>query len=147
MQWVVEFYEDFKVEFDELEAEVQDELLAIAIRLEDRGPLLGRPAVDTLKGSSYPNMKELRFDAADGTWRVAFAFDLRRRAILLVAGNKSGMSQDFFYERLIRKADKRFKRHLLDLEKEACNENNSEGNTRKFTSATSPKNTGKSKKN
>lgn len=146
MQWVVEFYEDFKVEFNELDVKVQDELLAIATRLEERGTLLGRPAVDTLKGSSYPNMKELRFDAADGTWRVAFAFDPRRRAILLVAGDKSGMSQDFFYEQLIRKADKRFKHHLLDLEKEACNENNSEGNAGKPASGTSAKNTGKSKR-
>jgi hypothetical protein len=46
--------------------------------------------VDTLKGSIYPNMKELRFDADGGVWRVAFAFDPRRRAVLLVAGDKSG---------------------------------------------------------
>jgi len=46
--------------------------------------------VDTLKGSRYANMKELRFSAADGEWRVAFAFDPRRAAILLVAGDKSG---------------------------------------------------------
>lgn len=146
MQWVVEFYGDFKAEFDELDTKVQDELLATAIRLEERGPLLGRPSVDRLKGSSYPNMKELRFDAGDGTWRVAFAFDPRRRAILLVAGDKSGISQDFFYEQLIKKADKRFKRHLLDLEQEACNENNPEGNAGNSTSKTSAKNKGKSKR-
>ncbi|MGP8260777.1 MAG: type II toxin-antitoxin system RelE/ParE family toxin, partial [Acidobacteriaceae bacterium] len=42
-------------------------------------------------------MKELRFDAADGVWRVAFAFDPKRRAILLMAGNKSGVSEKKFY--------------------------------------------------
>jgi hypothetical protein len=57
-------------------------------------------------------MKELRFDAADGVWRVAFAFDTRRKAILLVAGDKSGGSQTRFYKRLIKLADERFERHL-----------------------------------
>jgi hypothetical protein len=43
-------------------------------------------------------MKELRFDASGGVWRVAFAFDPRRRAILLVAGDKSGVSEKRFYK-------------------------------------------------
>jgi hypothetical protein len=46
-------------------------------------------------------MKELRFSAADGEWRVAFAFDSRRKAILLVAGDKSGVSKKRFYRELI----------------------------------------------
>jgi hypothetical protein len=58
--------------------------------LEQFGPHLGRPHVDTLQGSRHSNMKELRFTAADGVWRVAFAFDPERHAILLVAGDKSG---------------------------------------------------------
>ena len=53
-------------------------------------------------------MKELRLSAADGEWRVAFAFDPERRAVLLVAGEKSGGSQRRFYRALIRKADERF---------------------------------------
>lgn len=73
---------------------------------------MGRPRVDTLKGSRHSNMKELRFSAADGEWRVAFAFDPRRRAILLVAGDKSGGSDKRFYRELIRKADERFDAHL-----------------------------------
>jgi hypothetical protein len=76
---------------------------------------MGRPRVDTLKGSKYPNMKELRFSAADGEWRVAFAFDLRRRAVLLVAGDKSGVSQTEFYRKLIDKGDKRYGVHLSVL--------------------------------
>src|SRR6266851_8300425 len=66
---------------------------------------LGRPRVDTLKGSRHANMKELRFDADDGVWRVAFAFDPKRKAILLVAGDKSGGSEKRFYRQLIAKAD------------------------------------------
>jgi len=71
--------------------------------------------VDTLKGLSYANMKELRFDVADGVWRVAFAFDPKRKAILLVAGDKSGESEKKFYRELIRKADERFDAHLTRL--------------------------------
>ncbi len=54
-------------------------------------------------------MKELRFDAGGGVWRVAFAFDSRREAILLVAGDKSGQSERTFYKRLMDKADERFR--------------------------------------
>jgi hypothetical protein len=60
-------------------------------------------------------MKELRFDAADGVWRVAFAFDPQRKAILLVAGDKSGGSERRFYRTLIRRADERFDAHLERL--------------------------------
>ena len=60
-------------------------------------------------------MKELRFSAADGEWRVAFAFDPRRKAILLVAGDKSGGSEKHFYRELIRKADERFDAHLARI--------------------------------
>jgi hypothetical protein len=63
-------------------------------------------------------MKELRFDAADGVWRVAFAFDPRRTAILLVAGDKSGVSEKRFYRRLIEKADRRFDDHLARIKRE-----------------------------
>jgi hypothetical protein len=62
-------------------------------------------------------MKELRFSAADGEWRVAFAFDPRRKAILLVAGDKSGGSEKRFYRELIRKADERFDAHLARIGK------------------------------
>ena len=112
MSWAVEIAGEFEPEFDALRADVQTEILALARLLQQFGPRLGRPRVDTLKGSSYANMKELRFEASDGEWRVAFAFDPRRQAILLVAGDKSGGSQTRFYRQLIAKADKRFSVHL-----------------------------------
>jgi hypothetical protein len=83
--------------------------------LERFGPLLGRPLVDTLKGSQYANMKELRFDAADGVWRLAFVFDPKRRAILLCCGDKLGGSASSFYRRLIAKADERYGMYLAQL--------------------------------
>jgi hypothetical protein len=110
--WVVEFHDDFEPEFLAFEPPIQDALLAVAKLLADHGPRLGRPYADTLKGSNYANMKELRFEASDGEWRAAFAFDPQRRAILLVAGDKSGGSERRFYRRLIAKADKRFSTHL-----------------------------------
>lgn len=79
-------------------------------------PMLGRPNVDTLNDSKHANMKELRFKAADGTWRVAFAFDPGREAILLIAGDKSGGSERRFYKQLIAKADARFDVHLAAFE-------------------------------
>ncbi|HET6518328.1 MAG TPA: type II toxin-antitoxin system RelE/ParE family toxin [Geminicoccaceae bacterium] len=92
MPWTVAFHEAFDPEFDRLDGEVQDELLAHAKLLEEFGPALGRPRADTLKGSRHANIKELRFEAAGGVWRVAFAFDPRRRAVVMVAGDKAGVS-------------------------------------------------------
>jgi len=118
MAWTVLFDPAFEPEFEALSENVQNELLAHARLRETFGPQLGRggPRADTLKGSRHANMKELRFDAADGVWRVAFAFDPKRRAIPLVAGDKAGTSEKRFYRRLIEKADERFSEHLRRLE-------------------------------
>jgi hypothetical protein len=117
-RWVVEIGDEFLPEFYKLHEDVQAEILALTRLLQQFGPGLGRPRVDTLGESRYANMKELRFSAADGEWRVAFAFDPRRRAILLVAGDKSGGSEMRFYRELIRKADARFDAHLARLKQE-----------------------------
>lgn len=112
MAWRVAFADEFYAEYKALPFAVQDELLLGARLLETYGPRLGRPHVDTLKGSQFANMKELRFKAGSGVWRVAFAFDPNRSAILLVAGNKSGTSEAKFYKRLIVAANARYKAHL-----------------------------------
>jgi hypothetical protein len=117
VSWVVEIGDEFESEFDALHEDAQDEILALARVLQQFGPQLGRPRVDRLKGSRHANMKELRFSAADGEWRVAFAFDPKRKAILLVAGDKSGGSEKRFYRELIRLADERFDAHLARLKK------------------------------
>ncbi|MET0481508.1 MAG: type II toxin-antitoxin system RelE/ParE family toxin [Aestuariivirgaceae bacterium] len=112
MPWDVDFDEDFADEFAALDEAVKIELAAKVMLLRQFGPQLGRPHVDTLKGSRHVNMKELRFWTSNGVWRVAFAFDPARAAILLVAGDKSGMSERRFYRELIKLADTRFDRHL-----------------------------------
>lgn len=122
MEWEVIFCEPFEREFEELGKSVQDELLSHALLLERFGPLLGRPTVDTLKGSSYFNMKEMRFSVDKGVWRVAFAFDPERCAILLMAANKRGVNQKRFYKDLINIADERFDLHLESLKEDTVYE-------------------------
>lgn len=114
-KWTVTFHDDFEPEVDQLAEAVQDELYAHAALLETFGPELGRPHADTLDDSKHANMKELRFKADNGVWRVAFAFDPERKAVLLVAGDKSGTSEKRFYERFIKKADSRFDSHLAAI--------------------------------
>ena len=115
MAWEVQFHPDFASEFDDLSTDVQDTLLAKARLLQTFGPFLGRPNADNLQGSRYPNMKELRFEADNGVWRVAFAFDPNRQGIMLVAADKSGVSETRFYRQLIRKADDRYRNHLESI--------------------------------
>lgn len=112
MSWAILFHDDFDTEIQELPQALQDELLAHAILLREFGPNLGRPTVDSLKGSRHTNMKELRFSWEGEVWRIAFAFDPKRQAILLVGGNKGGADQRRFYKRLIATADARFDQHL-----------------------------------
>jgi hypothetical protein len=130
MAWDVDFHSQFVPEFAALDEDVQDELLAHVEVLKTFGPQLGRPRVDTLAGSRHANMKELRFDAADGVWRFAFAFDPTRKAIILCGGDKSGGSQGRFYRQLIDTADKRFDAHLAAL-KAAADKGRSKNKERK----------------
>jgi hypothetical protein len=115
MTWLVLFHDDFVQEFEVMVEALQDELLAHAKLLAEFGPNLGRPTVDTLNGSNHANMKELRFSWNNQVWRVAFAFDPHRQAILLVGGDKAGADQRRFYKRLISVADDRYKSHLASL--------------------------------
>ena len=112
MSWTVNIHPEFLSEIRTFEGSVKVELFAKLKLLEEFGPKLGRPHVDTLDGSKHANMKELRFTAAQGVWRIAFAFDPTREAVLLVGGDKSGGSQKRFYKSLITKADRRFDENL-----------------------------------
>lgn len=85
--------------------------------LEKFGPSLGRPYVDTLNGSDFSNMKELRVQHAGNPIRAFFAFDPNRRAIVLCAGDKTGANEKHFYKDMIRLADSEYRKHLATLEK------------------------------
>lgn len=95
-----------------LDAASQSTVDATVRLLEERGPMLSRPFADTLKGSRFANMKELRVRAGRRAIRIAFAFDPARTAILLVAGDKRGVNERLFYRRLIAEADSLFAEHL-----------------------------------
>ena len=118
MTWGIKFDDAFFTEAAAFGGAVRVEIAAVLILLAEFGPSLKRPHCDTLKGSRHANMKELRFSADDGVWRLAFAFDPERSAILLVAGDKSGVSEKRFYKKLIATADDRFDAHLIALNKE-----------------------------
>jgi hypothetical protein len=113
--WPVATTGEFDEWFAELGEDAQAEIIAKVELVKVLGPALGRPHADTLKGSKHANMKELRADTAQQVLRIALAFDPDRSAILLVAGDKSGVSQRRFYKRLIAKADELFDAHLARL--------------------------------
>jgi hypothetical protein len=113
--WQVVTTSEFDGWFAMLGEDGQSEVMAKVNLLRLVGPQLGRPHADTLKGSKHFNMKELRANTAGQSLRIAFAFDPDRSAILLVAGNKSGISQRRFYANLIDKADQLFDAHLAGL--------------------------------
>lgn len=112
MAWTVQFHPDFETEFLQLDPAVQIEIIAGVALLETVGPGLKRPHADTLSGSKLKNLKEYRFKADNGVWRMAYAFDPKRKAILLCAGDKSGVSKARFYGGLIAKAEERYAQHL-----------------------------------
>jgi hypothetical protein len=113
--WLIRTTAVFDKWFADLDEDAQAEAIAKVDLLKLLGPHLGRPHADTLNGSSYANMKELRADTADKVLRIAFAFDPDRTGVLLVAGDKSGVSKRQFYKRLIEKADELYAAHLATL--------------------------------
>jgi hypothetical protein len=115
MDWDVLLDDAFAAWLDSLSDDVRNEILAHAALLRVRGPLLGRPYVDTVEGSAFTNMKELRVQFRGDPWRVLFAFDPDRAAILLVGGNKRGDKR--WYKKALPIADERFRRHLRRLER------------------------------
>lgn len=116
MEWDVQFDDGFTAWFDGLAEALQDEILAHIALLRERGPNLGRPYVDTVEDSEFANMKELRVQFRGDPWRILFAFDPRRTAILLVGGCKRGDKR--WYKKHIPIADERFQRHLEHLHRE-----------------------------
>jgi hypothetical protein len=120
MEWLIEFDEEFSTWFESLEDELQDEMKAVLKVLAEFGPALRRPRVGNIDGSKHPQMKELIVQYQGDPWRILFAFDPTRHAILLVGGNKTGDNR--WYKTNIPIADKRFDKHLAELEVEKTKE-------------------------
>lgn len=115
--WPTATTDEFDSWFASLGDEEQVEIAAKVELLKLLGPQLKRPHADTLNGSRFPNMKELRARTAGTVLRIAFAFDPLRKAILLVGGDKAGVSEKRFYQQLIDKADTLYKNHLEKIRK------------------------------
>ena len=117
MPWEVDvsLVEEWMLGLDEKSYEL---VIAALEVLEGRGPALGRPLVDSVKGSRHKNMKELRPGSQGRSeLRVLFAFDPDRRAMVLVAGDKAG-AWDEWYRRNIPLADDLLDRHLAAIDKD-----------------------------
>jgi hypothetical protein len=110
----VEGTEQFAEWYGDLTADEQKRVDKAVGYLEELGYLLGRPHVDTVNGSRHPNMKELRPSGCP--LRIFFAFDLRRTAILLIGGHKSGDPR--FYKTMIPITDRLYDEHLAEIEGE-----------------------------
>jgi hypothetical protein len=115
MAWEIQYTDQFEAWFDGLDRRQQNAIIAAVDYLEARGPGLGRPMVDTLRGSRHANMNELR--PRGGHLRVLFSFPPRRTAILLRGGDKSGRWTEW-YETAVPEADRLYDEHLATLRKE-----------------------------
>lgn len=116
MEWTVIFNVEFTAWLNSQEEALQDEIIANLKVLQETGPALGRPRVDTLRGSLFVNMKELRIQFRGNPYRILFAFDSKRQAVMLVGGCKAGDRR--WYKNHVPIADKRFKEHCKKLQME-----------------------------
>ena len=108
----VELVEDWILGLDD---ETYDQVVAALLVLRRHGPALGRPLVDSVKGSRHHNMKELRpGSAGNSEIRILFAFNPARQAVLLTAGDKRGSWRDW-YRKHLPLAEQRFDEHLKRL--------------------------------
>ena len=114
--WVVEYTDQFEQWWCSLSEAAQDDVAATVGLLEAKGPSLPFPYSSAVVGSKHSHMRELRIQHAGEPYRVLYAFDPRRSAILLIGGNKVG--QDRWYNEFIPKADKLYDEHLRTLKKE-----------------------------
>jgi hypothetical protein len=116
MEWKVLYVDEFLEWLERQEIDLQNAILALVEVLIELGPSLGRPRVDTLKGSKLSNLKELRVQHRGEPWRILFIFDPKRQAILLVGGNKQGNKR--WYKENIPIAEDRYLRYMKELENE-----------------------------
>lgn len=116
VEWEVEYTDRFETWWNHLSGDEQEDVNAKVILLQRFGPALRRPHSDVIAGSKHSHMKELIIQHAGRPYRVLYAFDPRRCAILLIGGDKTGDAR--WYERFVPIADRLYDEHLAALEKE-----------------------------
>jgi hypothetical protein len=113
--WSIERTDEISGWMKELDDDAKEMILKALFILKEIGPSLGRPYVDSVKGSKHQNMKELRVQSKQRLFRILFAFDPIRSAILLIGGDKRGDRR--FYQKMIPVADKLYDVYLEKLRK------------------------------
>jgi hypothetical protein len=117
MAWEVEYTDEFGEWWDGLDAAEQDSVDVIVGLLVSKGPSLAFPFSSSVTSSRHAHMRELRIQHQGRPYRVLYAFDPRRIAILLLGGDKTG--DDRWYERFVPKADQLYDQHLREIAEEA----------------------------
>jgi len=112
-QWEIEYTDEFEVWWDELDDSAHASIDAHVGLLEEHGPNLGYPYSSDIKNSKHGNMRELRVKSKGRPYRIFYAFDPRRCAILLIGGDKTGLKR--FYEQMIPIAERLYDRHLREI--------------------------------
>lgn len=116
MTWDVEYTEEFGTWWEGLDEGTQIAIDATVRLLEVKGPQLPFPHSSDVRGSRFGQMRELRIQHKGAPYRILYAFDPRRTAILLIGGNKGG--DDRWYEAYVPRADQLYEDHLATLVKE-----------------------------
>jgi hypothetical protein len=117
MAYEVEFTEEFRLWYEErLSREEQGSIARAVSRLEEAGPALDHPYSSGITGSRFPHMRELRIQHEGRPYRVLYAFDPRRCALLLLGGDKTG--DDRWYRTMVPRADDLYERHLREIANE-----------------------------
>ena len=113
MAYEVEFTDEFEAWWDTLTHAEQDSIDHSVGLLEEFGVNLKRPHADAVHGSTFKNMRELRCQHEGRPYRVLFAFDPRRTAMLLIGGDKTGRPD--WYEEFVPRAEKIYAQHLKEI--------------------------------
>ena len=108
--WEVEYTDQFEMWWGGLDEDEQESVASVVGVLEEEGATLGHPYSSKIKASRHPHMRELRIQHAGDPYRVLYAFDPRRTAILLIGGCKAG--DERFYKKLVPLADQLYSEHL-----------------------------------
>jgi len=109
--WQIVLTDTFNNWFDTLDDKTKENILAYLHVLQRKGPHLQRPYADTVNTSKFSNMKELRVQSQGNPFRIFYAFDPDRNAIVLCGGNKKGNDKQF-YKKMIYLADKFYTDYL-----------------------------------
>ncbi len=116
MAWEVEFVDEFGEWWDGLSIEEQESVTYAVNLLAATGPSLPCPYSSRVTTSKHPQMRELRIQHQGRPYRILYAFDPRRVAVLLLGGDKAG--QDRWYETHVPIADRRPDEYLAQLNAE-----------------------------